>query len=471
MTEFLKTLDKNCKSQNILLRPDASNGLWLSSLLFFAYLRTILRNPETIQLDYEITTVITFGLFLQTLEISLFLSFDGFNKLEKFLGKLVPGAMSFMLLTIILEQNLIFSIITGFFIPLIYNVIYVYILKVMPRSFTLGEGSIVVQAFVIFLYNCFLKLPFLDDFFKSEFADVTVILQVGLLGAMTIVTLVHFFRFLRHWIIFFAMLIFVLFVLCCFPIRSHPALIILIDFVFGDAERSIVTGLYVILLVLAATTVIWQIRKNRKSSTSIRKVFHVLIVMVYLPGLLYQCTFLYVASGVILAILIILETARIIKLYPVSDILETSVLAFIDEKDAGFVALTPLYLLVGCSLPMWIHNFPSDWTGTAGFEILPMISGILSIGIGDTLASVVGSKIGKHKWHNSSKSVEGTLASIIGQSAFVYTLFALGCIPMTMKLAAICEVAILSNALIEARTNQVDNLVLPLVTYIILTFK
>lgn len=72
---------------------------------------------------------------------------------------------------------------------------------------------------------------------------------------------------------------------------------------------------------------------------------------------------------------------------------------------------------------------------------------------------------------DSSKSVEGTLASIIGQSAFVYTLFALGYIPMTMKLAAICEVAILSNALIEARTNQVDNLVLPLVSYIILTFK
>ena len=63
------------------------------------------------------------------------------------------------------------------------------------------------------------------------------------------------------------------------------------------------------------------------------------------------------------------------------------------------------------------------------------------------------------------------MASIIGQSAFVYTLFALGYIPMTMKLAAICEVAILSNALIEARTNQVDNLVLPLVTYVILTFK
>lgn len=221
----------------VYFSPDASNGLWLCSLLFFAYLRTILRNPETIQLDYEITTVITFGLFLQTLEVSLFLSFDGFNMLEKFLGKLVPGTMSFMLLKIILEQDLAFSIITGYCVPLIYNVLYIYILKAMPRSFTLGEGSIVVQALVIFLYNCFLKLPFLDDFFKSEFADVTVILQVGLLGAGIVVTLVHFFKFLRHWTLFFPMLLIALFTLCFFPIRSHPALVILIDFVFGDVER------------------------------------------------------------------------------------------------------------------------------------------------------------------------------------------------------------------------------------------
>lgn len=221
----------------VFFSPDASNGLWLSSLLFFAYLRTILRNPETIQLDYEITTVISLGLFLQTLEIALFLSFDGFNNLEKVLGKLVPGTMSFLLLKIILEQDLVFCIITGFCVPLIYNALYIYILKAMPRSFTLGEGSIVVQALVIFLYNCFLKLPFLDDFFRSEFADVTVILQVGLLGAGIVVTLVHFFKFLRHWVLFYSMLIFVLFAICFFPIRNNPAVVILIDFVFGDVER------------------------------------------------------------------------------------------------------------------------------------------------------------------------------------------------------------------------------------------
>lgn len=165
------------------------------------------------------------------------------------------------------------------------------------------------------------------------------------------------------------------------------------------------------------------------------------------------------------------QTARLIKLFPFSGILDTAVSSFIDEKDAGNVALTPIYLLVGCSCPLWIHNSPCDLTDCAGFEILPLLSGILSIGIGDTFAGIVGSKIGKHKWPNSSKSVEGTLASIFAQNLFIALLYALGLISLNVKLSAICEFAIIFNALVEARTDQVDNLVLPLITYIILSYK
>jgi dolichol kinase len=234
----------------------------------------------------------------------------------------------------------------------------------------------------------------------------------------------------------------------------------------------VIVGLYVLFLIVTGVFVNWHTSKNRQSSTTMRKIFHILIVAVYLPGLVYQCYLLFVASVIILAILIVLETARVIKLIPVADVLESSVQAFIDEKDTGVIALTPLYLLIGCSLPLWIHNSPCDLIDSSSNEILPLLAGIISIGIGDTFASIVGSKIGRHKWKSSTnRSVEGTIASILAQASFIYCLSYFGLIYLNLRLTAFCGIAVITNALVEAFTNQVDNLILPIITYIMLTFK
>lgn len=103
--------------------------------------------------------------------------------------------------------------------------------------------------------------------------------------------------------------------------------------------------LYIGLIGMTVATVIWQMKRDEQSNTRTRKIFHLLIVLVFLPGLIYQCAFLFVASGIALALLIVLETMRIIQLPPIYSILDHSVKCFIDEKDAGFVALTPIYLL------------------------------------------------------------------------------------------------------------------------------
>ena len=63
---------------------------------------------------------------------------------------------------------------------------------------------------------------------------------------------------------------------------------------------------------------------------------------------------------------------------------------------------------MGCALPVWLSGLlesPSD---------ILCLSGILSLGVGDSLASLVGKAIGKTKWHKSKKSVEGTIAFVVG---------------------------------------------------------
>lgn len=449
---------------------NSSHGLWTSTLLFFAYLQTILRNPKTVQLNYELSTIILAGLTLQSFEIFLTFASEKIPLWMKIALKIVPSCVTSILMTQILDQEIIFTVITASVIMVMYNLTLMYTLKSMPRCFTFGEATIIIQGFTIFLFNCILNLPNMND--ASYINDqLNIILQLGLLGILVIIAVTHFIPIFRSWCLFYLVLFFVTFTLCITTLHEKFAITILYDFIFNDIERIIIVGLYVFLLLLACVAVSWQIKSNQKGTTAARKTFHVLIVLVYIPGLVYQCHLLYVASVVIMAVFIILELARVIKLWPVDGILEMSVKIFIDEQDAGQVALTPLYLLIGCSLPLWIHNSPCDLTGSTSFEFLPLIAGVLSVGIGDMFASVVGSKFGKIKWGKSIKSVEGTLASIVAQGIFIYGLYMIEFIHLDLKLTALCGIAVITNALVETFTHQVDNLVLPILTYIILMYK
>ncbi|KRT82666.1 hypothetical protein AMK59_3071 [Oryctes borbonicus] len=153
---------------------------------------------------------------------------------------------------------------------------------------------------------------------------------------------------------------------------------------------------------------------------------------------------------------------------PLGVMLEDGFAVFCDEKDVGNVALTPMYLLVGCSLPLWIHPAPCDVTDSAMLHLLPLISGLLSVGIGDSMASCVGTMIGRHRWSGSNKTIEGTVGCILSQMLMVYLLSLSGYYYLQpydiMKLL----VGIVMVALVEANTTQVDNLVLPLLMYSVL---
>lgn len=154
---------------------------------------------------------------------------------------------------------------------------------------------------------------------------------------------------------------------------------------------------YIGLVGATIAAVNWRLQKDEKASTAVRKLFHLLVVFVYIPGLLYQCTFLYIASGVALAVMTVIETVRVIKVPPLYEALEKSFDVFADEKDCGNIALTPFYLLIGCSLPMWISPHACVTIDNALHNVILLMAGVLTVGIGDTAASTIGLAFGKHK--------------------------------------------------------------------------
>jgi dolichol kinase len=62
---------------------------------------------------------------------------------------------------------------------------------------------------------------------------------------------------------------------------------------------------------LAVLAVSIQIQREQQASTVIRKYFHILAVAVFIPGLIRECCFLYLASGVVLALITALEVRKL----------------------------------------------------------------------------------------------------------------------------------------------------------------
>jgi dolichol kinase len=88
------------------------------------------------------------------------------------------------------------------------------------------------------------------------------------------------------------------------------------------------------------------------------------------------------------------------------EILHQGFTVFADEKDS-LLSLTAIYLLCGLSFPLWMPS--------SNLTLLVLLSGVLTVGIGDTAASFVGSRWGSHKWVDTKKTIEGTVACIFCQ--------------------------------------------------------
>jgi len=285
------------------------------------------------------------------------------------------------------------------------------LLSSFPRSFTLGEATLVCQALLLLTTSLLLTALSLPEWSLAALATSSLAWVRALAAAV--------------------------------GEEGATASLLALWSLLGVASLSVVA--------------VWPSR-GWQVTTRTRKVFHLAVVLVYSSGLAAAPTLLTLASALATLAMVALEVVRVSQLLPsLSASLTSSLAPFLDSKDGGKLILTHLYLLVGVSLPIWL------WPGPLQPSSLALHSGILATGVVDSVASVVGSLWGSHRLANSSRTVEGTVAGAAAGLLYVLLLSSCGgvAIPSWPPVLA----AVLITAATEAVCWQVDNLVLPLVTY------
>uniref|UniRef100_W8ATC5 dolichol kinase n=2 Tax=Ceratitis capitata TaxID=7213 RepID=W8ATC5_CERCA len=475
VTEESKISDTG-NGKALLTRQNASPGYWLCVLLPIAFISNFVHGKRCSELDstQPILAIAAIGMSIENFCLFGFM-FRKTDLPRKILIAFVPGLFTTLLYKILLQQFWKYSLLLGFATTFCYQNTYIRILRGLPGCFSYGEAAVLIQGLILFLLNVILKIPDIlsQNKNRSDFAELNVIMMVALTHLLGVCWLLAVAKIFRKPSFFYTLMFLLLIAVTCVPVTNPIPIIVMVNFILKDKVRLKIICLYMILVVLTVLTVWWQSGIEEKASTRVRKIFHIFIALVYVPGIIYQCSFLYIATGVAFSIFTVIELIRICNIPPLALATRKAFATFSDEKDSGLLALTPFCLLIGCSIPIWISPCPcGDTIYTKDIpRILPLLSGILTIGFGDTAASVIGSKFGRIKWRGTKKSLEGTLSYIAVIMLAIMSLNYLGFVIMTPLKWCIAVMAVLTTSLVEAHTDQIDNLTLPIIFYTIMNIS
>jgi dolichol kinase len=156
-----------------------------------------------------------------------------------------------------------------------------------------------------------------------------------------------------------------------------------------------------------------------------RKVFHGMMVLMFLPVIFIDPTFCALALALMLSIFLLLDLFRAAQVPPIAKPLTYFLAPYTDGRDhRGPVIVSHLFLLIGCAIPLWLSlaDLPrvgdtlwSEWDVPA--RDVSMVSGIICVGMGDAAASLIGRRFGRLKWFwGGGKSLEGSVAFAVAVS-------------------------------------------------------
>ncbi|KAI1802259.1 hypothetical protein F4811DRAFT_530116 [Daldinia bambusicola] len=187
---------------------------------------------------------------------------------------------------------------------------------------------------------------------------------------------------------------------------------------FGQANTRLLLSAYFISVIAIGLIVVFRLSPIYEVDTR-RKVFHFMMVAMFLPATYIDPTFVALALSIVLALFLLLDLLRASQLPPLSKPLASFLAPYVDGRDLrGPVVISHIFLLIGCAIPLWLSlgSLPRVGAGCLdGWEVptreVSMVSGVVCVGLGDAAASLIGRRYGQRKWlWGGGKSLEGSVA-------------------------------------------------------------
>ncbi|KAF7195017.1 Dolichol kinase sec59 [Pseudocercospora fuligena] len=192
------------------------------------------------------------------------------------------------------------------------------------------------------------------------------------------------------------------------------------DTTIGSANVRLLLVAYWVLVLLLGLLTVFSLTAFVEVDTR-RKVFHGVMVAMFVPTAFVDPCFCALALALVLAIFLILEVIRAGQVPPIGNAIGRFVAPYVDGRDLrGPVVVSHIFLLIGCAVPLWFSlasinragDLPwRDWELSDRKREVAMVSGVICVGMGDAAASLIGRRYGRRKWiWVGGKSLEGSAA-------------------------------------------------------------
>lgn len=192
-------------------------------------------------------------------------------------------------------------------------------------------------------------------------------------------------------------------------LHDENPIVWLANYIILSESRLHLISYWVTCLVVAIPIVFGLAYSNKIGLNFRRKVWHFLLVIcLAYPAFIKEPEFTAIALLGSLTVFIVIEMIRCTRLTFIGEFLYTELRFFQDEKDLkGPLNLSYIFLLAGVALPL-AYGFVQGKPVELGSYI-----GLVTLGLGDSLASIVGKKYGKIKWKSGQRTLEGTITFMV----------------------------------------------------------